>query len=298
MESAYIAKATDLKAVADAIRAKGETSGQLVFPAGFVTAIQNMKGGAELNFEIVGGTTRPSNPKINTIWVETSAVTAFGLCTDEPSNPVEGMVWINLVSAEEQPDAPVLRIVKDETIIARLCNCQKYSGGSWSDQHAEIYVDGAWVEIPNNVYIVKDGVVSSQYTFEAYHGTPQITTNNNALYIAMTNNGYTTVYTRNKIPTKGFSYALIEVADGSSPYNISFGVLENKASFSDENTSPFGANKVSVTGKPIVPQTVRLDLSAYENPMWFGISIAGTNTMNDANFLRGGVAIKNIKLVR
>ena len=43
MESAYLAQASDLIAVADAIREKGETSDQLVFPDGFVTAIQEIE---------------------------------------------------------------------------------------------------------------------------------------------------------------------------------------------------------------------------------------------------------------
>lgn len=38
----YIASDTDLTAVANAIRAKGGTSGQLVFPAGFVSAVQEL----------------------------------------------------------------------------------------------------------------------------------------------------------------------------------------------------------------------------------------------------------------
>lgn len=46
MENAYIAKATDLTAVADAIRTRGETSEPLVFPDGFVTAIENIQTGS------------------------------------------------------------------------------------------------------------------------------------------------------------------------------------------------------------------------------------------------------------
>ena len=45
MENAYIAQASDLTAVANAIREKGETSEQLVFPDGFVAAIQAIEAG-------------------------------------------------------------------------------------------------------------------------------------------------------------------------------------------------------------------------------------------------------------
>ncbi len=43
MSVEYLTNDTDLKKVADAIRAKGETTDLLTFPDGFVTAIQNIK---------------------------------------------------------------------------------------------------------------------------------------------------------------------------------------------------------------------------------------------------------------
>ena len=44
----YLTNTADLTAVADAIRAKGGTSAQLVYPAGFVSAIQTIQTGTEL----------------------------------------------------------------------------------------------------------------------------------------------------------------------------------------------------------------------------------------------------------
>ena len=45
MANEYAVNHSDLKQVADAIRTKGETSGQLVFPSGFVSAIQSIQVG-------------------------------------------------------------------------------------------------------------------------------------------------------------------------------------------------------------------------------------------------------------
>ena len=42
----YLTNTADLTAVADAIRAKGGTAAQLVYPAGFVSAIQAIQTGA------------------------------------------------------------------------------------------------------------------------------------------------------------------------------------------------------------------------------------------------------------
>ena len=60
-------------------------------------------GGGGLNFKVVGGTTQPTNPTENTIWVNTSvSITDWVFSATEPTTPVEGMVWI-------PPAKPVLR---------------------------------------------------------------------------------------------------------------------------------------------------------------------------------------------
>ena len=51
--------------------------------------------GTELNFEIVGGTTEPSNPTENMIWVNTDTpITGYRFSSTEPEDIVEGEVWI------------------------------------------------------------------------------------------------------------------------------------------------------------------------------------------------------------
>lgn len=47
MANDYFANTSDLTAVANAIRSKGGTSGNLTFPSGFVSAIQDIKAGTE-----------------------------------------------------------------------------------------------------------------------------------------------------------------------------------------------------------------------------------------------------------
>lgn len=64
----YLVTDTDLESVADAIREKGGTSGQLAFPAGFVSAIGNIPsgGGGRLlkSIEITMTTTITSSDKM------------------------------------------------------------------------------------------------------------------------------------------------------------------------------------------------------------------------------------------
>ena len=50
MANEYFVNSADLTSVADAIRAKGETTAQLVFPGDFVTAIENIKGSIDIPY--------------------------------------------------------------------------------------------------------------------------------------------------------------------------------------------------------------------------------------------------------
>ena len=52
-------------------------------------------GSGGLNFKVVGGTTSPSNPKENTIWVNTDQkITSWIFSATKPEGPSEGTVWI------------------------------------------------------------------------------------------------------------------------------------------------------------------------------------------------------------
>ena len=53
--------------------------------------------GVELNFEVVGGTTQPTNPKENTVWVNTDTViSGYSFSHTEPENLISNMVWIKV----------------------------------------------------------------------------------------------------------------------------------------------------------------------------------------------------------
>ena len=47
---------------------------------------------AGLNFKVVGGTTQPTNPKENTIWVNTNTdITSWVFSAGQPESPTEGL---------------------------------------------------------------------------------------------------------------------------------------------------------------------------------------------------------------
>lgn len=158
MENTYIAQAYDLTAVADAIRAKGETAEPLVFPDGFVAAIQSITGGADLNFEIVGGMEKPTNPKENTIWIKTSTdINGWAFGIESPDNPVPGMVWIKTV------DAGLTRFnaLKTNCIALRILNSNQYDGSAWEGAEGMIYQSGSWNDLWDHGLFVN----GEQYAF-------------------------------------------------------------------------------------------------------------------------------------
>lgn len=80
----YLIKDTTLSNIADAIRDKtGKTDEILV--SNMATEIAEISTGAELNFEVVGGTVQPENSKENTIWINTyTEITSWDFYATEP----------------------------------------------------------------------------------------------------------------------------------------------------------------------------------------------------------------------
>lgn len=116
----------------------------------------NGGGGTALNFSIVGGTTQPSSPKENTIWVNTeTAVTSWCISPAAPSSPAAGMVWI----MNDTSSAISLNALKKNSILIWPLSAKQYISGAWVDKMTKIYQDGAWNDfIDWSKWIIKDGV--------------------------------------------------------------------------------------------------------------------------------------------
>lgn len=112
--------------------------------------IGNGSGG--LNFKIVGGTSEPSNPHENTIWVNTDQkITSWIFSANEPENPDSGTVWISTGSY-----SPVaFNALKKNGIIVYPISAKQHLDGVWVDKTAKTYQGGALVDWL--VYLYKDG---------------------------------------------------------------------------------------------------------------------------------------------
>jgi hypothetical protein len=98
---------------------------------------------SELNFEIIGGTTEPTNPKENTIWVNTSAeITGWYFYAEQPENMVEGEVWFATGDSSEA----AFEALKKNGIRIYPIECKQMISGELKGVAFTIYQNGAWVE--------------------------------------------------------------------------------------------------------------------------------------------------------
>ena len=108
-------------------------------------------GGGGLNFKIIGGTTQPSSPKENTIWVNTStAIGEWQFSETEPTTRVNGGVlgvgdvWIT----EEKFKEISFNVFKKNGLNISIHTPKQWNGTSWENKKSYIYQNGEWIEIP------------------------------------------------------------------------------------------------------------------------------------------------------
>lgn len=156
-------------------------------------ALPDAINGVELNFEVVGGTSQPSNPKENTIWINTSTtITGYKFDTIEPENMNEGEVWIYVGS-----NSTVAFDIVDGVKMHPL-SVKQYISGSWVNVTAMTYQSGKWIEWRDYLFNYSSQSYAWQcrglryYTSSSNHGgvTPSCVTNSDgSVTISMTNNG-------------------------------------------------------------------------------------------------------------
>lgn len=112
-------------------------------------------GGSGLNFKVVGGTTKPTDPKENTLWVNTAVeFESWIFSADQPQVQEAGMVWFEV--------RPSGNLVFDALKGANVLNvapiaASQYVDNNWQIVTAEIYQDGAWETLNKTVWLL-DGM--------------------------------------------------------------------------------------------------------------------------------------------
>lgn len=194
----------------DAVAAKGVTvpSGSTIddLPT-LIAAIPT--GGSSLNFTVVGGTTRPSSPEENTIWVNTSeTITGVIMSAVSQSVLADGEVWIRLMDS----GSASVSVISDAAIIVKAGTVVQYVSGVLVGRNAQIYQDGVWADMVGWAYYhgEKFTTFTGGFTFTKNSNGAYTDNSTNGGYMYLYDNGssnarFATVYSVNQISGMRFS---------------------------------------------------------------------------------------------
>lgn len=237
-----------LTAIGDAIRLQSEKTGKLTLDQ-MPGEIANLQ---PLNFKVVGGTAAPSNPKENTIWVDTSTAVSEWVYSDhQPDASINGRVWIKSGSGGD-PNFDALKGKNWIFLYPRFT--KQVVNGVWVDKTAKVYLSGAWKDL-------WDGTLyDSGNQYDSFTGGWLASSDDTVNYVAFQsdkiqffNTGGTTmpvaIYTKKKIDVSNFNTLQIEW-NLSRDKDVKFGLTNsnttgNAPSFTASTTVTGTGSKVS-----------------------------------------------------
>ena len=135
-----------------------------------IVPLEGFGGGSSspLNFKIVAYATEEelaaAQPAENTIGVvTTNTITSWIFDAIEPTDPIEGMVWITTGTSS----TVAFNALKKNNITVYPGSTMQYVGGSWVDVNAHCYQGGKWVqfsEIIKELYLYNLGDMCEEVT--------------------------------------------------------------------------------------------------------------------------------------
>ena len=138
-----------------AVSEKGGTVAAGANSDDLAASIRTIPSGADLNFEIVGGTEQPTNPKENTIWVKTgTGFPEWGFDTETPVSPEDGVVWFLL----NDKTGVKFNALKENSVFVCPSAALQYVSGAWVEiEEAFIYQNGVWNKLSSVVKLFDNG---------------------------------------------------------------------------------------------------------------------------------------------
>lgn len=177
-------------------------------------------GGTILNFKVVGGTSAPSNPKENTIWINTStSVTGWVFSSTQPTG-TKGKVWIKTAASS----ASEFNALKKNVIQVYPVTYYQYSGSAWVSVDGTIWRNGAW-EV-TTLTVVPNSASYGNTVWKTYHtsnsGAPSVSVSSTTLTVALNaykNEGISAAY----IPVDVTGYSKMTIAGSYTIPNNAYG---------------------------------------------------------------------------
>lgn len=238
-------------------------------------------GGGGLNFKVVGNP-QPTNPKENTIWLNTNQkITGWIFCATEPTEPVESMVWFPIGTASTVE----FNALKKNGIQIYPISAKQYVSGVWVDVTAKTYQNGAWVDWWNGELYVNGNEYTSftggmtAYAYKlsgtsAAASAPVITKDTNAITIKTGTSNSGTVYINKMFDLSKYSKMVMKIT-ACTGHEIRVGFTETKATdftLVAYKLVPTGSASGTYTG------TVELDLSGANSTCYPVITMMNTGT--------------------
>lgn len=247
--------------------------------------INESGGGAGLNLKVVGGTTQPTNPKENTIWVNTdTTITDWIFSAIQPTSKSDGTplsggeVWFDIgVSSPAQFNA-----LKKNGLWVYPTGCAQYVDGAWMIKEAKTYQSGAWVAWAKILF--ENGTLDSDLiNFNPY----RLSISNGKMNFSYSGDSGAWAYFSKKYDLTPYNKILVTGVVTQWLYDwcsITVAAMPNEPT-EHNNPNVMGINSAAYIRLPSGPEKVyAVDISSLSGEYWIGISAIATGSISKIEF--------------
>lgn len=239
--------------------------------------IFNMVGGAGgkagADITVVGGAVKPSSPKENTIWLNTSvSIPGWKLSSLQPPETAEGFVWVMCDVAGYIE----LMVDKKHNTVLYPTAVYQYTGGAWVPcRDAAIYCDNgsglAWT--PFRYYIINAGIPAFDLTKNAYCTWDY---EQMAFHYRPNQNGGYRAYVQPSMPidVTGFAKACVDILPDSKTNQPRMGLSDKASSAGDYMELPQDGSGY----KDLIPGVQTWDISGFSGELFLYLSAYGNSS--------------------
>lgn len=242
----------------------------------------NARGGGGLYLRVVGGTSKPTSPRENTIWINTSAaISGYVLSPTQPETAANGIVWLKIADFGVE-----INVGKKNGVLLHLTSARLYVG-KWSNVEGWVYTSGAWKKFSTEIEnLYKDGTFDDipHVTF-AMNGT--ITYMDSYIKAVTKNGSVSETYVQfGPISLTSFGKIMMRASkiskESSAGADIYFAILVSKSNTA-KRADAESITEVFIDNKDVDEHIISLDVSNLTGDGWYicvGINTAGNRWNN------------------